>query len=129
MDKFSAFFVGNVVGLTILVGGVLLTSPKKLKETETLEKQELARKAQVLAKSARDSSKIQDSEAENLAPYVVATKNIAHGDKIGATSVKLEKLPWQGNQEALIDLGSVVGKTAISDIHAGNTITARVLKN
>ncbi len=138
MDKVSAFFVGNVVGLTILVGGVLLTSPKKLKETENIQKQESARKEQAQAAQAISANSEvaadtdpagEQNNAKELTPYVVATQDIAHGEKIVATAVKLEKLPSKGNQEALSVLKSVVGKTTVSDIHAGNTIRASLLKN
>ena len=56
VEKISAFFVGNVVGLTILVGGVLLTAPSKLKETEVIEKQ----KAALTEQAARNSEQTKE---------------------------------------------------------------------
>lgn len=166
VEKVSAFFVGNVVGLAILVGGVLITAPKKLKETESIQKQQAALKEQA-AQAARDSAtrdpattatdsatakdlsakdlsttatdpvtamapaaaKDSASPAEHLAPYVVSKVNIARGVKIEGSAIKLEKLPAAGNQNALRNVDSVVGKTTIVDIHAGDTITAKALKN
>jgi flagella basal body P-ring formation protein FlgA len=138
MDKkVSAFFVGNLVGLTILVGGVLLTLPQKLKETETIEKQELARKDQSAKTTAaaeptkiedKQDSKVRVQKAEALAPYVVASKNIIRGEKIVSADVTLEKLPLEENQDALTDLENAVGKTTTADILKGSTITTKVLK-
>lgn len=211
VEKVSAFFVGNVVGLTILVGGVLLTAPKKLKESEIIQKQEEARKAQA-AQATKDSTEPENSasargpgstadlvtskgpkstadlatskgpestadlatskgppstekpakakdpldrtdltaannadsrqgliaatdsnqfgsSSKTLAPYVVSRVNIARGEKIDVSAVKLVELPTKENQDALSNVESVVGKTTIVDIHAGNTITAKALKN
>ncbi|MBS1952932.1 MAG: SAF domain-containing protein [Cyanobacteria bacterium SZAS-4] len=170
VEKVSAFFVGNVVGLTILVGGVLLTAPRKLKESEAIQKQqaELKEKAAQAAKeeaainasasasasasapapapasapapapaavettaTAKEPFASKDSagSAKSLAPFVVSKIHIARGEKIEPASVKLEKSPTVAKQGALSDVSTVVGKTTIQDIEAGDAITAKMLKN
>lgn len=42
MDRVSAFWIGNVIGLAILVVGVVLTAPKKLKESAAVQQKQPA---------------------------------------------------------------------------------------
>ncbi len=140
VEKVSAFFVGNVVGLALLVGGVLLTAPKKLKETEIIQKQQAALKEQAQQASSPDVKAATDekkpapdmqatTDVKKRAPYVVAKVNIARGEKIGTSTIRLEELTTEGNQDALSDVKSAVGKTTIIDIPAGVAITTKALKH
>lgn len=159
VEKVSAFFVGNVVGLTILVAGVLLTAPKKLKETEIIQKQQSAMKEQAAqalqdrgntkdladtatsegptntrgpttsaASTSTSKTSLPGNSDKRLTPYVVSTVEIAKGQKIDASAIKLQNMPTTGHQDAISDAASVVGKTTTIDIRAGETITVKALR-
>ena len=106
MDKVSSFFVGNVVGITILVTGVLITAPKKLKETEAIKQEQVA-----------------------TAPVVVADKEISRGEKIAQDELVVKSLAGKIDADAISDVNKIVGKTAKLDIHKGAAITAGDLED
>jgi flagella basal body P-ring formation protein FlgA len=121
MDKVSSFFVGNAVGITILFAGILITAPKKLKETEAIQKEESQQKAQ----AQRDNAASQ--KTKTLTSVVIASRDISRGQKILKEDLSIKEVSSDVSENESMDIDSAVGKTANTDIHQGSTITANFL--
>ncbi len=132
MDRVSSFFVGNVVGITILVAGVLITAPKKIKETEAIQKQEQLRKEQAaqegaLKSSADESTKNDSADSKAMAPVVVASEEITKGEQIAKNQLVLKNSSDKVDSDSIRDITKVVGKTAKIDVHKGSAITTEAI--
>jgi flagella basal body P-ring formation protein FlgA len=121
MDKVSSFFVGNAVGITILFAGILITAPKKLKETEAIQKEASQQKAQ----AQRDNGAFQKTKV--MTSVVIASRDIARGQKIRKEDLSIKEVSSDHTENYFLDIDAAVGKTANTDIPFGSTITAKFL--
>lgn len=103
LNRNTGFILGNVLGMTLLIGGIIITAPQKQAEQAEIDRR-------------------------NSSPVVLAVADIKPGDKIAPELVKLDriahdKLPLN----AVESIDKIKGLSAKIDIKKGDIVTYSAL--
>ncbi|HEY9773360.1 MAG TPA: SAF domain-containing protein [Planktothrix sp.] len=127
LDKEDLFWVGNVVGLIVLLVAIAILAPQKERERqEYLAKQKLAAtKVSPTATTATTTSTSAAAPSKEANDRVVtAIRSIKMGAVVGSDDVALKPLKNdQTKSKALADLSKAVGKKALHEIEPGDVLT------
>lgn len=73
LNRNQSFIVGNLIGITILVAGILLTAPQKIKEQRELEE----KAKQTIVVATRSIKKGESLQTDNVAEQKIERKEVA----------------------------------------------------
>lgn len=103
LNRNTGFILGNVLGMTILVGGILITAPQKQAEQEEIDRR-------------------------NTEAVVVAVSDIQVGERISTDILKEERKPHdQVPLNAVQAAKKIVGLLTKSEIKKGQVVTYSAL--
>jgi len=112
INKAQAFWIGNVIGLTVLVGVIAFTS--KQHEAEALKQQEAQ----------------EQKDANTLATVVIAKKDIAAKQAITASDLATKEVKFGTMAFGTItSIKDISGQRALSKIKKGTVITSALLSD
>lgn len=99
MNRLQGFFIGNLIGLTILIIGIIVSAPQKLKEQERID------------------------DAKKIINVVIVTADVKAGHKlkegeIGFLAIEKGKAP----PDSLLSFEQAIDKKLVSDMVPGNII-------
>lgn len=102
-NRNTGFILGNVIGMAVLIGGIIITAPQKQAEQAEIDK--------------RNSEQV-----------VVAVSDISTGSKISAESIKEERKPHdQVPLNAVTASKKILGLLSKADIKKGQVVTYSAL--
>lgn len=103
LNRNTGFILGNVLGMTLLIGGIILTAPQKQAEQAEIDRR-------------------------NSSPVVMAVSDIKPGEKIAAEMVKEDRIPHEKVPlNAVESVAKIKGLAAKSDIKKGDVVTYSAL--
>lgn len=103
LNRKTGFILGNVIGLTILIAGVIITAPQKQAEQAEIDRR-------------------------NSAPVVVAASDIQSGVRISADLLKEERKPHADVPlNAVESANKIIGLLTTSAIKKGQVVTYTAL--
>ncbi|MCC6978849.1 MAG: SAF domain-containing protein [Candidatus Melainabacteria bacterium] len=103
LNRNTGFILGNVLGMALLIGGIIVTAPQKQAEQAEIDKR-------------------------NSAPVVMAVSDIKAGDKIAAELVKQDRIAHEKVPLNAVDsIEKIKGLSAKSDIKKGDVVTYSAL--
>lgn len=103
LNRNTGFILGNVLGMTLLIGGIIVTAPQKQAEQAEIDR--------------RNSSSV-----------VMAVSDIKTGDRIAAELVKLDRIAHDKVPlNAVESIEKIEGLSAKVDIKKGDVVTYSAL--
>ena len=112
INKTQAFWIGNVIGLTVLVGVIAFTNQKREVESIALQKAQEQKEANTMAPVVIAKRDIQAKQAINAAD--LSTKQVKFGTMAFGTITSVKDISGQHALKA-IKKGTVITSSLLSD--------------